>query len=186
MKKKSDASRWLHKTRKVWTILLHFAAFVMSIIGGFLLPIEGSGEAERFAPFVIAAITGLVFSLLQRRDARKTARKWNVIAASAILLSILAFLGYGYLKRGRTCSCYGQEFTIGTRYTNQAQSYISQNHNLSCEQLLADFTCKVTDVWTAESINLSRLILEAVYLAAVCLSTVCLLAIGHAIYSTVK
>src|SRR5688500_16874587 len=110
MNKKSDVSSRLQNTRKIWTILLHFAAFVMSIIGGFLLPIVGSGEAERFAPFVIAATTGLVFSLLQRRDAKKSARIWNVIAVSAVLLSIFAFLGYGYLKRERTCTCYGQEF----------------------------------------------------------------------------
>ena len=186
MDKKTGLSSYLQKNRTIWTILLHFAAFVMSLVGGFLLPIEGSLEAKKFAPVVVGAITGLVFTVLQRADTKKRTAKWKIIAAITLLLSVFAFLGYGYFKRGRTCTYYGQEVVVGTSLTKQATDYLSQNPGISCERLLADFTGKVTDIWTAESINSSRLMLEGMYLGSVSLITICLLAVGHAVYRSSK
>jgi hypothetical protein len=184
MNKKADLTGRLQKTRKTWAVLLHFAAFVTSLIGGFLLPIEGSPETRKFAPVLVAAITGIVFSAVQRSDTKKRAAKWRIIAVTTLLLSIGAFLSYQYFKRDRTCTYDKQEVVIGTRYTKRASDYLKENPGMSCERLLADFTGKASDIWTSESINSSRSILEGMYLASVCLITMFLLAVGQAVYAS--
>ena len=183
MNKKTDLTGRLQKARKTWAVLLHFAAFVTSLIGGFLLPIEGSPETRKFAPVLVAAITGIVFSAIQRTDTKKRSGKWRIIAVTTLLLSISAFLSYGYFKRDLTCTYDRQEVVVGTRYTKRASDYLRENPGMSCERLLADFTGKASDIWTSESINSSRLILESMYLGSVCLITMFLLAVSQAVYA---
>jgi hypothetical protein len=92
-------------------------------------------------------------------------------------------LGYWHLVYERTCAYDNQKIIIGTIYTNKGRTYVEQNPNKTCDEVLDDFVGEAEAVWTKESINRSRLALETSYIFCISLFAVCLLALGQAVYS---
>jgi hypothetical protein len=181
---------WSGGTKKYLAILTSLAGFVVSLVGGFVQPVTISDEQRsallRFTPFLVTIIAGLIFFLAQKWSSGKGANRWFVICAASFVLSVLSLMTYWYFIHDRTCIYDGENRIVGTSYTPKGQSYVSEYPHKTCEELLDDFVGEAEAVWTKESINQSRLILESSYIICICLLAICLLSLGQAVNSIDK
>ena len=188
MQEGTNTSQWLNKTSRVWTALAQGAAWVLAIIGGFLLPppTGTSEEGERIwlqlAAFIITVLVGLMFIAGQRWKKRKHLVWWGATSAVLLVLAIAAFLAYQLLSSSRTCKHNNKLVVIGTEYTQQAMRFMEKHPDHSCEYLLDSAAGKVDDIWTKESIDHTRMHLAITYISCIPLFALCIIAVVQSIY----
>jgi len=182
---RSRLAEWATLAKKRIAILASLAAFVLSIIGGFVQPIADSSERRgallSLSPFLVTVLAGLIFFASQHWGHKAQSKKWFLICITSLILSIGSLLAYGYLIYDRTCVYDTQRRIVGTVLTSKGHSYVTQNPNKTCDEILADFVGEVEAVWTKESINRSILALESSYITCISLFGICLLALGQAV-----
>jgi hypothetical protein len=179
---------WFDQTQKSWQLLTQGAAWVLGLIGGFLLPPPAgmAGETDktwlRFAQFFVAALIGLIFLGVLKWKLKKHAKGWWVAGFASLLSATLAFFAYQYFSAEWTVDYEGAKVVIGSEYTPYGQAYAATNASITAETLVANFTLPhLTEVWTRKSINQRRLKLAAVYVSCLPLFTVCVIAVVQAI-----
>jgi hypothetical protein len=174
---------WFDNIKKTWSGIAELAAFILGIVGTFLLPPPGwaSGDGQlglvRLGQFIVAVLCGLIFILVRKWDQRKHVARWAVIAASFLVFAVAAYFGYQRSLDARTCKYDTRTVVIGSAYTAQAQSYVRDVPGATCEGLLEDFAGKAEDIWTKDSINNSRYILALTFIGSLPLFTVCIIAV---------
>jgi len=183
----SMPSQWqLATLKKNWGTLTQIAIWVMAIIGSFLLPppLEFSGAGEKgwqhFGQFATTVVVGLLLVAGRRLKLKRYWLSWSIFAGVSLILGVSAFFTYQHLLYVRTCPYFSETKIIGTQYTNQARHYLQSRPDMSCQQLLLDFTGRETDIWTARSIDSSRTILSMVYVSCLPLFTFALFGIIQA------
>ena len=176
--------KWFGTVKKNWTGIAELAAFIFGIIGTFLLPPPGWASDDdgqlglvRLGQFIVAVLCGLIFVLVRKWDQRKHVARWAVIAALSLVLAVAAYFGYQRSLDARTCKYDTETVVIGSAYTAQAQSYVRDVPEATCESLLEDFAGKAEDIWTKDSINNSRYILALTFIGCLPLFTVCIIAV---------
>ena len=181
-------SNWVGSARKYWAVLASSAAFIVSLVSGFLQPTGVSAEERgvllRFAPVVVTFVIGLVFLIAQRIDQKKHAAWWVIGTVIAFALFIAAFFAYRNYVYTRTCDYDKERVIIGTSYTPRGTAYVNNHPGITCGGLLEDFAGQAVDVWTTESINESRRFRDITYITCVVLFAVSFLALGQALYSS--
>jgi D-alanyl-lipoteichoic acid acyltransferase DltB (MBOAT superfamily) len=184
----TTVGNWVGSARKYWAILASAAAFIVSLVGGFLQPVgvtdEERGVLLRFAPVVVTFIIGLVFLAAQKLDRKKHAGWWVAGTLLSLALFVVAFFSYRNYIYTRTCNYDNDRVVIGTSYTPRGTSYVNQHQGITCEKLLEDFAGQADDVWTAESINQSRRMRDYTYVSCVALFAISFLTLGQALYSS--
>jgi hypothetical protein len=179
----STPQSWFDNIKKTWSGIAQLAIFIFGIVGTFLLPPPGwaAGDGQtglvRLSQFIVAVLCGLIFILVRKWNQRKHVARWAVIAASFLVFAVAAYFGYQRSLDARTCKYDTQTLVIGSDYTAQAQSYVRDVPEATCESLLEDFAGKAEDVWTKDSINYSRYVLALTYIGSMPLFTVCIIAI---------
>lgn len=176
---------WAGNARKYWAVLASAAAFIVSLVGGFLEPAGATQEERsvllRFAPVVVTFVTGLVFLIAQKLDGKKHAALWAIGTVVAFALFIIAFFTYRNYIYTRTCDYDGERVIIGTSYTPRGTGYVSNHHGITCEKLLEDFAGQAGDIWTKASINQSRGLRDFTYISCVALFAISFLSLGQAL-----
>ena len=187
MPRQNPIAAWLKQVQKSWLILAQGGAWLLGVIGGFLLPPPvGVGEGDdktwlRFAQFVAAILIGLIFFGVLKWKQKKDAKRWWLAALVSLLLGTASFFDYQRLTSAWTGRYTGQKVVIGAVYTPHGQEYAQKNPNLSVDNLLEDHTGKVELVWTRESINRRRLALAGLYVSCLPLFTMAVVAVVQAI-----
>lgn len=179
----STPQSWFESIKKTWSGIAQLAIFIFGIVGTFLLPPPGwaAGDGQtglvRLGQFIVAVLCGLIFILIRKWNQRKHVARWAVIAASFLVFAVAAYFGYQRSLDARTCKYDTQTMVIGSAYTAQAQNYVRDVPEATCESLLEDFAGKAEDIWTKDSINNSRYILALTYIGSLPLFTVCIIAL---------
>lgn len=187
MTDENPEASWFDQAQKNWTFLAQGAVWIMGIVGGFLLPPPiGADDPQsrtwvKFAQFVVAASFGLVLMLARRWNRREHAKAWWLAAILFLAVSIVAFFAYEHLTNTLTCNYRGGQVIMGSEYTPSAQDEVTNNPQIPCAELMADFAGEIEDVWTKKSINFSRLELAATYILCMPLFTVCIMSLVHAL-----
>jgi hypothetical protein len=182
---------WLDQIKKIWGTLAQAAAWVLGIIGGFLLPppvgAEGNQVWPKLAEFVIAALVGLLFLPSHRWNKKRHAKWWWLVALISLVAAVASFFAYQRLTYSATCETLGgARVVIGNEYTAHGADYVKENPGISCADLIDQHIGKTEDVWTKRSIDLARLKLAATYIACGPLFTLCIMTLVQAIYCATK
>src|SRR5688572_21817285 len=88
---RSLLAEWTTLTKKRIAVLASLAAFVVSIVGGFVQPI---GSSERRAallslsPFLITVLAGLIFFASQQWGRKAQSKRWFLICITSFIFSI--------------------------------------------------------------------------------------------------
>jgi hypothetical protein len=187
MRSRGENQRWLEQTKKNWSVLTQAAVWVLSVIGGFLLPPPvgtSQGDAKvwlRLAQFVITIVIGLIFIAAQKWRQKRHAKWWWAFSLGFLVLAVSAFFGYQQFMYAWTCNYAGQRVVAGSVYTSHGKKYTDLNPSLSRDELLMEHAGLPEDLWTRESINRRRLALAATYILCLPLFTICLIAIVQSI-----
>jgi len=189
-KRQNDtADGWIQGLKKSWIGLSQAAVWILSIIGGFLLPppVGISETADkvwlRLAQFTITVVLGITFIAARRWNKRKHATGWWVGSAILLVISLTTFVAYQALSYQWTCKYYNEVKIIGgNEYTPHGADYITENPGASCETILKENAGKVYDVWAKDSIDRRRIALGAIYIICIPLFTICIIAVAQAIY----
>lgn len=188
MREEPNTSQWLNKTGRLWTVLAGGTAWILAVIGGFLLPppIGTSKEDQRIwvqlAAFIITVLVGLMFLAGRKWKESKHSISWGVASAVLLVLAIGSLLAYQLLSYSRTCTYNNKLVVIGTVYTQQALRFLANHPDQSCESLVDAAAGKVDDVWTKESIDRTRIHLAITYLGCVPLFALCVIAVVQSIF----
>lgn len=175
-------NKWTHNVRKVLGYLASLSAFLVGWISKFMWPIgEDKKALVYFAPFIAMVIAGVVFLAGQLWRQKKHEKRWIAIAVISLIVSTGMFLGYRHLVSMKTCTYDRQIIIVGSVYTSRGEAYTKQNPGISCETIVYDFAGQVDEIWTKDSINQSRFILEITYVICVALFALCLMSLGQAI-----
>ena len=178
---------WLKQAQKSWLILGQGGAWLLGVIGGFLLPppvgvAEGGDKTWlRFGQFLAAVLMGLIFFGVLKWKQKKHAKWWWLAALLALFFGTACFFNYQRLTAAWTGNYSGRKAVVGSVYTPHGRQYVEKNPNLSLDALLEDFTGRAEDVWTRESINRRRLALAGLYVSCLPWFTVCVVAVVQAI-----
>jgi hypothetical protein len=173
----------------LWKGLAQAGAGILCVIIGFALPAPfgSSGDDERaslvLASFLVAVLVGLVFVAGQRFALRKHLRWWWMGSAGFLTVSVSAFIGYGYLSQAWSCTYNNKRVLIGSVETPLAENRRKARPNeQSCEDMLMAASGHVDWVYTKESIERSRIILEILYIAITPFLALCVIGVVQAIY----
>jgi amino acid transporter len=187
MSPKSTPESSFSGMKKTWGLLAQVAVFIFGVVGSFLLPPPGwvaaAGDTTvvRLAQFIVAVLAGLIFLLVQKWNRKKHVSRWAIIAMVCLVASVVAYFGYQHLLDTRTCEYAGHRLVVGKVFTPHAQTYVAQNSNSNCTTLLEDFAGKADDIWTRNSINISRYLLAGAYILNLPLFTICIIAVVQAL-----
>lgn len=169
--------------KKYWALLLQFATVISTTVSGIITPPDSverlnmTGQVKAFAVLIIAVVVGVFFFFASKWRFKKNARSWLITTIIFLALTIGSFFYYQSLKISRMCFYAGELVAIGNVYTPKGEDYTAKNSDISCETLLFDFAGKADNIWTAESINSSRLLLMEVYVFAVILLSICIMSV---------
>src|SRR5688500_9811341 len=100
---------WLVSTKKIWTLLMQVAVFILGVAGSFLVAPPGWASSAdnktvvRLGQFIVAVLAGLIFLLVQKWNKKKHAGRWAMFTIVFLALSIVAFFIYQHLLDTRTC-----------------------------------------------------------------------------------
>jgi len=186
----SETSKWFEQSKKNWGVLAQTAAWVLGIIGSFLLPppVGITQQSEklwlRLAQFVIICVVGLMFIAARRWNRKEHIRRWWISAALILVLAILSFFGYQKLLNKWTCKHYQQAKIVGSEssLTPHGIEYFRDNPGASCEDALKEHAGKAEDVWTKASIDSRQITLAGIYILCVPLFTICIIAVLQTIH----
>lgn len=177
-----DLTAWSGGFRKTIKALTALAAFIFSMISGFLVPLGFASDERkaivRFAPFILAILIGCAF-VMRRKWAITDPQKWVLITVILLAGTILSWLLYWYYLSEFTCIVDTQRVIIGTEYTDQAAAYIRSNADMPCETLIRNYAGKIEMIWTRETVNKVRLYFQVIYLSCTILTTLCLLSLAQ-------
>jgi len=166
----------------VWLVIA--AAAVAAVAAG-LAPAPGAegpdaATTHTFAALASAAIVALAtFPFVARRSLRGRAMSM-ALAATALLLGLIAFSVGGYTERACTAPYAGKTVVIGTNLTTLGLTYSRANPELSSEELLFDSAGAADRVWTRESIRRCRVFIGSTYFLWIPFLVVCVLAAATA------
>jgi tRNA A-37 threonylcarbamoyl transferase component Bud32 len=176
-------------TAKLWKGLAQAGAGILCIITGFALPAPfGSSRADEsasrgLASFVVAVLVGLLFVAGQRFALGRHLRWWWSGSAAFLIISTSAFIGYLYLSQAWSCSYNNKVVLIGNVETSLAENRKKAHPSeQSCEDLLMAASGHVDWVYTKESIERCRIILEILYVAITPFLALCVIGVVQAIY----
>ena len=140
---------------------------LLSLFGGFpkkVAPPERAAWRWTGLASIIAGCAFLSVKLLAHMSTNHVAaRVWGVIAIFSILVCIGLCFSYVMSLQGLTVDYNGEPRIAGTVYTDAAKDYLTKNKDSTREQTLFDFAGVTGNVWTADSLARSRLILGAKY-----------------------
>lgn len=179
----------IEQAKKSWGVLAQGAAWILSIIGGFLLPppVGTLQQSEkvwlRLAQFIITIILGFLFLAGRKWNRKRHVPRWWGISVAFFFLSIIFFIGYQHYSAAWTCSYYQQVRIVGSSssFTPHGLEYFNENPGASCEDALNEHGGKATDIWTRASINSRQITLAGIYISCVPVFTVCIIAVLQAI-----
>ncbi len=186
MAKTNPVQTWLKQSRKSWAVLAQASAWVLALVGGFLLPppTGGWGEADktwlRFGQFFVAVLVGLIFVPVWKWKQKKHALGWWEAAMVSLVLATGGFFTYQSLTVRWTGYFFEDKVLLGSEYTDVGRTYVEKHPNLPVHLLLEDFLGRADDIWTHESITRRRLILSGLYLGCLPLLAVCLISVVQA------
>ena len=186
----SETSKWFEQSKKSWGLLAQTAAWILGIIGGFLLPppIGITQQSEklwlRLAQFIIICVVGLMFIATRRWNKKTHILMWWLSAALVLMLAIVSFFGYQKLLNSWTCKFYQEARIVGpqSELTPHGIEYFHDNSGASCEDALREHAGKAEDVWTKASIDSRQITLAGIYILCVPLFTICIISLLQTIH----
>lgn len=178
-----DLTTWTKKLRKSIQALTAIAAFIFSIISGFLVPVGFTSDERsalvRFAAFILAILIGVAF-IMRRKWVKISSKSWAIITILLLTAAIISWILYWNFLSQRTCIFADQRIIVGTEYTDHAAAYVSRNPNMACDEIIGNYAGKVQMIWKEGSINRMRLLFQILYLSCTILSALCLLSLAQA------
>lgn len=179
-------------TRKQWKYLLQFGAWIMLILGSFVLPppvwdFKEDSVWFHVTHFVVSALVGLVFLPMISWSGREHRWHWWAVAVLLLVLAIISFFFYMSIRANWTAPYSGSRIVIGNTYKKDALAYKDkvrreQNREISDEELIMDSAGDVKSIWDDEEMRRRRLIFAAVYMAVTALFALTILTLIQALY----
>lgn len=140
--------------------------FFMGLFGGFFPRIAPPEDIAKFWTGLATVVAGTIYLLVvlgaRSRGSPPKARYWY-LRSFVSLLGVFLLLGYFWVYSSRTVAYGGERKIAGTLLTPHAQKHLQGNPDLSSEELLLHYAGKTEDVWTADSLQESRLLLGGMY-----------------------
>jgi hypothetical protein len=173
--------------KKNWGILSALALFIVGILSTFLIEPESYIVSEKtfsnWGKFVAAIVIGLVLVAVIIFKSRHHTVKWWFTAASMLLLSVVSFFTYQFLRQKWTCICFNDNdpILIGSTLRNPDNDFIKENRD-NCQVLLQGGACKADMVWTKDSRDTNRLILAGMYTVSLPFLITAMMAVVQALF----
>lgn len=185
-KKKS----WGDTLKERWNVLAEAAAWLLSLIGTFLVPPPtGTQQSPQDSPvwhfgrFVLILFVGLLLVPVQSWNRAEHTPRWFVLAVIGFVGCFVAFFGYTYLGDTWTCKYDGRSVVVGSEWTTHGAGYAAgPGANLTCEQRLWEHRGEVEELWTKESIDSRRRLLALIYLLSLLLFSAALICVLQTVY----
>jgi uncharacterized membrane protein HdeD (DUF308 family) len=145
----------LNGIRRVWGHLVQLACWIAVAVGTFLpqpplmsLTAPPDRALRYFAQFIGAVLLGVIYILCLRWDRKEHVRRWILVIAVSLIVTMGAFFGERAARAAWTCDFAGRVITIGGRLTSDAAAYQKQvGHSLKCHVLLNDYGGDPSEVW---------------------------------------
>jgi hypothetical protein len=190
---KGRLKSFLAGARDIWAILLQAAAWISTVVAGFLRPPEFVGQVSvsgltperlsKLAEFIFAVLFGVAFATIVRSRYLRSVWAWSLVTVGALVLAVTLFFLSLVLGTSWTCSSANTRVVIGSELTPHGVKYVEQGRGRgqTCEFWLDDHAGKVTDIWTLGSILRREIVLLIIYIATVLLFGLCIMAAIQAV-----
>lgn len=179
------------KFKKIWNLLAAGAAWLLLIIGTFLLPppvgageFGGDGRLVAFGKYVVPLFLGLLGVPLLRWKTKRYTWAWWRYGLAALLLSITAYFLYEWLSTRWTCKYAGTRVVTGSTFMPGKEEWTRnnpQNHR-TCEDWIMAHAGKINQIWTQASIDTRCAILALLYILSLPLFAGAVICIIQALY----
>jgi hypothetical protein len=183
-------------TRRQWKYLLQIGAWIMLILGSFVLPppiwdFKEDAIWFHFTHFVVSVLVGLVFLPMNSWSGRQHRWWWWTLASVFLVLGIIVFFVYLSLRGQWTAPYSGGRVVIGTTYKPEAIAYKTKIRNeekreISDEELIMDSAGNRSSIWDDTEMHRRRLFFGAVYMAAISLFALTMIAVIQALYCSTR
>ncbi len=171
--------------RRVWGHLVQLACWIAVAIGTFLpeppltsITAPPDRALRHFAQFIGTVLLGLIYILCLRWSRKQHVRRWILITAVGLILTVSAFFGERAARDVWTCNYAGQVITIGGRLTKDADSY-KAGRPLECNVLLSHYAGESSAVW--EGAELRYFWLSALMLTVWLGASICIMSVSQAV-----
>jgi hypothetical protein len=171
--------------RRVWGHLVQLACWIAVAIGTFLpqppltsITAPPDRALRYFAQFVGAVLLGVIYILCLRWSRKEHVRRWVLITAVGLILTVSAFFGERAAREAWTCNYAGRVITIGGRLTKDAVLYRA-GRPLDCKDLLAFYGGEPSRVW--EGAELRYFWLSALMLTVWLGASICIMSVSQAV-----
>ena len=183
-------SQLLNKFKNDWNKLAAFGAWLGLVIASFLVPppvgadqLGGTSALTAFGSFLVPLCVGLIAVPLSRWSRKRYTWPWWKAGAAALLLSIVAFLGYQWLSSSWTCLYHQKLLVFGSEYMpGRAQWVVDHPEFAGPADWIMAHAGRITEIWTESSIDLRCVILAAIYLLSLPLFVLAVICVIQAIY----
>lgn len=179
-------------TRKQWKYLLQIGAWIMLILGSFVLPppiwdFREDSVWFHFTHFVVSALVGLIFVPMVSCSGREHRWLWWRVTIALLVVGIGLFFSYMSLRASWTAPYNASRIVIGSTYKQDALDYKEQIRNtqhreITDAELIMDYVGNTSSLWDDAEMRQRSLIFAGVYMAVMSIFALTILTLIQALY----
>jgi hypothetical protein len=188
----STLGAFVATVRTNWKVLLQAGTWVLALVGAFVLPPPVWDAADdipwlRFAHFLAAALTGLLYIPTKRFSAKRHLRGWFATSVVLLVSATALLFAYQATRANWTRPYHRHRVVVGSTYTDDALAYrakirAAEQREISDDDLIMDYAGAVESIWLPAEVRSRRLGLAAIYILLIVLFTAFVISLVQALY----
>lgn len=179
---------YLSGRRNDWHEFWSFGTVIASLLAGFVQPPPalsyGSDDQliTRFAQFAVTIFAGLLVTIGMKYRLQRYWLRWILLCAVSLILASALYITYNHITQKYTGPYNYGRVVIGPidALKNPARDRDEAERDLG--KLIMDHSGDVYEIWTEDSINNRRTLLQVLFIATLPLFTASMLSLLQAIY----
>lgn len=178
----------MEQIKKRWGVIAEGAAFLVSIIAGFVVLPAKSNELsqvikiEPFSVFIVSVLAAFFLIAASKWKQKKHFLGWGSATLVFAIGLIVGIYYYSVSVDEGVCRHIDRVYFMGA-YTEVAQGHKNANPEKTCEDMLGDYQFKDEHVWTRESMDETRRSIIGLYLITITLGALTVMGIIQTIYT---